>query len=101
MRPPPRLYERLPEQYFTRILAAAAAARAQDGDGVPRFIDLGRGNPDLPPPAHATEALRAAALETTTPVMHGYPPFDGHADLRAAIAERYRADHGVELDPDR
>src|SRR4051794_20561966 len=101
MRPAPRLFERLPEQYFTRILAAAAAARAQDGPGVRRFIDLGRGNPDLPPPAHAIEALRAAALETATPAVHGYPPFDGQRDLREAIAERYAADHGVTLDPDR
>lgn len=95
------MFDRLPEQYFTRILAAAAAARAQDGPGVPRFIDLGRGNPDLPPPVHAIEALRAAALETATPVVHGYPPFDGHQDLREAIAQRYAADHGVALDPDR
>jgi len=97
-RPAPDRLGRLPEQYFTTILAAAARARAEPGAP---FIDLGRGNPDLPPPAHAIEALRAAALETATPVMHGYPPFDGHADLRAAIAERYRADHGVDLDPDR
>src|SRR3954453_13655478 len=101
MRPEPRLLHRLPEQYFTGILAAAAAARAQDGPGVRRFIDLGRGNPDLPPPPHAIEALRAAALETATPVVDGYPPFDGPAHLRAAIADRHRADHGVDLDPDR
>jgi aminotransferase len=94
----PRRLDRLPEQYFTQILAAAARARAQPGA---RFLALGRGNPDLPPPAHAIAALRAAALETATPVVHGYPPFDGHADLKAAIAERYAADHGVALDPDR
>jgi aminotransferase len=94
----PRRLDRLPEQYFTQILAAAARARAQPGA---RFLDLGRGNPDLPPPAHAIAALRAAALETATPVVHGYPPFGGHADLKAAIAERYAADHGVALDPDR
>src|SRR3954452_19842467 len=101
MRPAPRLFERLPEQYFTRILAAAAAARAQDGPGVRRFIDLGRGNPDLPPPAHAIEALRAAAAETATPAVHGYPPFQGEPSLREAIAARYAADHGVTLDPER
>ena len=33
--------------------------------------------------------------------MHGYPPFQGRAELREAIAAHYRADHGVELDPDR
>jgi aminotransferase len=100
MRPDPGVFGRLPEQYFTRILAAAAAARAQDGDR-PRFIDLGRGNPDLPPPPHAIEALRAAALETATPAVHGYPPFNGQRVLREAIADRYAADYGVVLDPDR
>ena len=94
----PARLDRLPEQYFTRILAAAAHARAQPGE---RFLDLGRGNPDLPPPAHAIAALRAAALEVATPAVHGYPPFDGQPDLRAAIAQRYATDHGVALDPDR
>jgi aminotransferase len=96
--PEPPLFARLPEQYFTRILAAAVAARDAPG---PPLIDLGRGNPDLPPPPHAIEALRDAALETATVAVHGYPPFQGHPDLRAAIAERYRAEHGVELDPER
>lgn len=94
----PPVLTRLPEQYFTRILAAAAAAQARPG---PRFIDLGRGNPDLPPPPHAIEAMRAAALETATPAMHGYPPFAGRPALREAIARRYAADHGVQLDPER
>jgi L-glutamine---4-(methylsulfanyl)-2-oxobutanoate aminotransferase len=93
----PPLFGRFPEQYFTRILTAVAAARAQPG---PRVIDLGRGNPDLPPPPHAIAALREAALETTV-AMHGYPKFQGEPDLKAAIAERYRADHGVDLDPER
>jgi len=93
----PPLHDRLPDQFFARILAAAAAARALPGEP---FIDLGRGNPDLPPPAHAIEALRAAALETATPAVHGYPPFRGHAELKQAIAVRYAADHGVTLDPE-
>src|SRR5206468_5947846 len=97
-RRPPPVIERLPEQYFTRILAAAAAAAAQPGE---RFIDLGRGNPDLPPPPAAIEALRGAALETATPAVHGYPPFQGEPALREAIAARYAADHGVALDPER
>ncbi len=98
MRPAPAHIARLPEQYFTRMLAAVAAARAAPG---PRLIDLGRGNPDLPPPAAAIEAVRAAALETATPAVHGYPPFAGLPELRAAIAARYAADHGVVLDPER
>jgi L-glutamine---4-(methylsulfanyl)-2-oxobutanoate aminotransferase len=97
-RPPPPRMGGLPEQFFTGILAESARAAATPGAP---FIDLGRGNPDLPPPPHAIEALRAAATETATPAVHGYPPFGGQADLRVAIAERYRADHGVELDPER
>jgi L-glutamine---4-(methylsulfanyl)-2-oxobutanoate aminotransferase len=91
----PELFDRLPEQYFTRILAAAAAARARPG---PRLIDLGRGNPDLPPPAVALDAVRAA-LDGDG--MEGYPPFQGLPELRAAIAARYRVDYGVDLDPER
>ena len=97
MRPAPPLLDRLPEQYFTRILAAAAAARAQPGA---RFIDLGRGNPDLPPPPRAVEALQAAAGRTATPAVHGYPPFSGDPALKQAIADRYASDHGVSLDPE-
>ena len=91
MRPAPPVLGRLPPQYFTKILEVAAEASARPG---PRFIDLGRGNPDLPPPPRALEALREAG-------HHGYPPFQGEPALREAIALRYAADHGVELDPDR
>jgi L-glutamine---4-(methylsulfanyl)-2-oxobutanoate aminotransferase len=94
--PPPDLLTTLPEQYFTRIVTAAAAARALPG---PRLIDLGRGNPDLPPPPVALEALQAGLAATGG--MHGYPPFQGRPELREAIAAHYRADHGVELDPER
>jgi aminotransferase len=94
----PPLFGRLPDQYFMTILAAAARARAEPG---PPLVDLGRGNPDLPPPPHALVAVHAAIDETATPAVHGYPPFRGHPSLREAIAERYRLDHGVELDPER
>ena len=91
------LLQRLPEQYFMRLLATIAEARSRPGE---RLVDLGRGNPDIPPPEHVRAAVAAAALEPTLPV-HGYPPFSGHPSLREAIARRYVADHGVELDPER
>ena len=90
-RPAPPLFPRLPEQYFARILATSAAAAAAPGD---LFVDLGRGNPDLPPPDHALQAMRAETY-------HAYAPFRGLPELREAIAHRYRSDHGVELDPER
>jgi L-glutamine---4-(methylsulfanyl)-2-oxobutanoate aminotransferase len=93
--PIPDLFAALPEQYFMRITGAAAAARALPG---PPLIDLGRGNPDLPPPPQALDALKAELAASGG--MHGYPPFQGRPELREAIAAHYRADHGVELDPD-
>jgi aminotransferase len=94
----PELLGRLPEQFFAGILKAAAEARAQPGE---RFIDLGRGNPDLPPPPEAIEAVREAMLHTADPGVHGYPPFQGLPELREAIAAHYLREHGVTLDPER
>jgi aminotransferase len=88
---PDRL-ERLPDQYFTGLLARVAAAAAAEGDEV---IDLGRGNPDVPPPPHVVEALGEAARD---PGAHGYPPFRGTPELREAVAARYRDVYGVDLD---
>jgi aminotransferase len=97
VRPRPARIERLPEQYFTRLLGRVAAARAEHGDAV---VDLGRGNPDVPPPPHVVERLCAVAREPTS-LVHGYAPFTGLPELRAAIAARYHDVYGVELDPER
>ena len=67
MRPRPHRIEDLPEQYFTALLARVAAAAAEPGEPL---IDLGRGNPDVPPPAHVIEALVASAPDRT-PAVHG------------------------------
>ncbi len=93
MRPRPDRIERLPEQYFTTLLARVTAAGSD-------VIDVGRGNPDVPPPPHVIEALVESAREPTAAV-HGYPPFAGLAAAKQAIADRYAAVYGVELDPER
>ena len=95
MRARPHLLELLPEQYFTTLLARVAAAAARDGEPL---VDLGRGNPDVPPPAHVVEALEAAARRSDT---HGYAPFAGLPALKEAIAARYRDVYGVAVDPAR
>ncbi len=97
MRPRPHRIEQLPEQYFSALVARVAAAAAEPGE---RLIDLGRGNPDVPPPAHVVDALVASAREST-PAVHGYAPFAGLPELREAIAVRYAEVYGVQLDPDR
>jgi L-glutamine---4-(methylsulfanyl)-2-oxobutanoate aminotransferase len=93
----PNRLDRLPEQYFMRLLAQVRDAAAQDGEPI---VDLGRGNPDVPPPPHVIEALVESAREPTARV-HGYAPFAGDAELRRAIADRYALHYGVELDPER
>jgi aminotransferase len=95
MRPRPVRLERLPEQYFTGLLARVAEAAARDGSPL---VDLGRGNPDVPPPAHVVDALAGAARRTDT---HGYAPFAGLTGLKEAIARRYRDVYGVAVDPAR
>ena len=95
MRARPERLDRLPEQYFTSLLARVAAAAARDGEPL---VDLGRGNPDIGPPAHVAEALDAAARRPDT---HGYAPFAGLPALKEAIAARYGSVYGVEVDPRR
>ena len=97
VRPRPRRLERLPEQYFARLLARVAEAAAAEGEPL---VDLGRGNPDVPPPSHVIERLAEAAGERTA-AAHGYPPFLGLPELKAAVAERYARVYGVALDPER
>jgi aminotransferase len=93
VRPRPARLDRLPEQYFVRLLARVAEAAAREGRPV---VDLGRGNPDTGPPPHVVEALARAAAR---PDAHGYSPFRGLPALKEAIAARYRDVYGVQVDP--
>jgi L-glutamine---4-(methylsulfanyl)-2-oxobutanoate aminotransferase len=95
MRQPPERIERLPQQYFTALLARVATAAAAEGEPL---VDLGRGNPEVGPPAHVVEALAESAAR---PDVHGYAPFGGLPKLKDAIAARYAEVYGVELDPTR
>lgn len=94
-RSPPRRLERLPEQYFTTLLARVAEHAALAGEPL---VDLGRGNPDVGPPPHVADALAGWARH---PDVHGYAPFAGLRELKEAIAARYHDVYGVELDPAR
>jgi aminotransferase len=86
---------RLPEQYFGALLGTVARVAALNDEPL---IDLGRGNPETGPPLHVVDALIRAAAR---PDVHGYSPFRGLAELRAAVAERYRSVYRVELEADR
>src|ERR671935_2513393 len=95
MRQRPARRDRLPQQYFMALLARVSAAAAAEGEPL---VDLGRGNPEVGPPAHVVEALQRGAER---PEAHGYAPFSGLPALKEAIAARYRDVYGVELDPAR
>jgi L-glutamine---4-(methylsulfanyl)-2-oxobutanoate aminotransferase len=87
MRPPPARLDRLPDHYFAGLLARVV-------EGV---VDIGRGNPDVPPPEHVINALIEAARD---PKVHGYAPLRSFPELKEAIAARYATVYGVELDPE-
>jgi len=90
---PPHRLDRLPQQYFTALLARVAEAAARDGEPL---VDLGRGNPDVGPPPHVAAELAEWARR---PDVHGYAPFAGLPELKEAVAARYRDAYGVEVDP--
>ncbi|MBF7014285.1 LL-diaminopimelate aminotransferase [Novosphingobium resinovorum] len=85
--------KRLPPYVIAETNAMRAAARAAGED----VIDLGMGNPDLPPPDHVIEKL----IEVTRkPDAHGYSQSKGIPGLRRAQANYYGRRFGVELDPE-
>ncbi len=86
--------KRLPPYVFAEVNAIKAAARSRGDD----IIDLGMGNPDLPPPAHVIEKLAEVARD---PTAHGYSASKGIKGLRKAQAAYYERRFGVELDIER
>ncbi len=85
--------KRLPLYLFTILDGLKAQARARGMD----VIDLGMGNPDLPPPAHVVEEL---ARQVRKPENHGYSRKDGEVERRVneAIATWYHRKFRVTLD---
>ena len=76
-------------------MAASMAARALRAKGVD-VIDLGLGEPDFPTPDHIARAAHEAAERGETL----YTPAAGTLALRAAIAEKFRRENGIDCSPD-
>jgi alanine-synthesizing transaminase len=85
--------KRLPPYVIAEVNTMRAAARAAGED----IIDLGMGNPDLPPPQHVIDKLCEVAQK---PNAHGYSASKGIPGLRKAQAGYYARRFGVDLDPD-
>ncbi|MGF7154597.1 LL-diaminopimelate aminotransferase [Novosphingobium gossypii] len=86
--------KRLPPYVIAEVNAMRHAARTAGKD----IIDLGMGNPDLPPPQHVLDKLCEVAQK---PDAHGYSQSKGIPGLRRAQANYYANRFGVELDPER
>jgi len=88
-----RRIDSLPPYVFAEVNQKKLEAR-RAGDDV---IDLGFGNPDIPsPPVVVAKLLEAAQ----NPKNHRYSASRGIPNLRRAVADRYRRQYGVELDPE-
>jgi alanine-synthesizing transaminase len=88
-----RRINNLPPYVFARVDELKRQAR-RDGEDI---IDLGFGNPDLPTPQPVVAKLQEAA---DNPRNHRYSTSRGIPNLRRAIAEKYRRQFGVEIDPE-
>ena len=88
-----RRVDALPPYAFAEVERLKLELRRAGKD----VIDLGFGNPDVPPPEVAVEKLREAAL---LPRNHRYSSSRGLPRLREAVCELYRDRFGVELDPE-
>ena len=72
------------------VMAEAMRLRAAGED----VVDFSAGQPDFPTPEHIKEAGRRAIAENFT----RYTANAGTAELRQAIADRYREDYGLEFE---
>ena len=86
--------KRLPLYLFTILDELTQQAKAKGKD----IVNLGMGNPDLPPPKHVVEELVRQARK---PENHGYSRKGGLAErkLNEAIAQWYHRKFRVSLDP--
>ncbi len=89
-----RRLQKTQEYYFSRKLEEI---RRMSETGTP-VINLGIGNPDLPPPEKVIRKLLEIAV---MPDVHGYQSYRGLGALRKAYARWYEKAYDVSLDPDR
>jgi alanine-synthesizing transaminase len=85
--------QKLPPYVFAVINEMKAKARAAKLD----VVDLGMGNPDGATPEPVVKKLIEAARN---PRNHRYSMSRGIPRLRSEIVKHYRANYGVELDPE-
>ena len=88
------LSERMKQVGMSPTMKGTMEAEKLRRQGIDVF-DLGAGEPDFPTPPHVTAAAHAAIDRNFTK----YTANAGVAELREAVAFRYREDYGVTYDP--
>jgi aminotransferase len=84
--------QRLPEQFFAKLVNKVMKVKEQHDD----VINLGQGNPDQPTSKPIVDQLKKAA---DNPNYHKYPPFAGYPFLKEAVADYYKREYNVDIDP--
>jgi len=85
--------KRLPPYVFNIVNEEKYKARVKGED----IVDFGMGNPDMPTPKHIVDKLVSAAKD---PRNHRYSVSRGIFKLRLAMADWYKRNYDVDLDPD-
>ena len=78
------------EYYFSHKLREIAERKLSGED----IINLGIGNPDLPPPP---AVLKALSDDLHQPMAHGYQGYRGTPELRQSLQTWYKSTYNVEL----
>ncbi len=86
--------KKLPPYLFDELDRKAEEKRREGID----IIDFGVGDPDIPTPEHIVKACCEAARKKEN---HRYPSYEGKLEFRQAVAERFKEDFGVDVDPER
>jgi len=84
---------KLPIYVFAQLdkLKAEQTAKGKD------LIDLGMGNPDIPPPP---DVINALVESLKNPENHRYPSFEGAPDFKDAVAGWCERQYGIKIDPE-
>ena len=90
-----RVSNRLMVLSESETLAMARRTRELKAQGID-VISLSLGEPDYDTPSFIKDAAKKAIDENFT----HYPPVAGYADLREAVALKFRRDNGIEYAPD-
>ena len=84
--------QKLPIYVFAQLDHLKAEAVKKGAD----LIDLGMGNPDIPPPKEVIDSLSKALSESEN---HRYPSFEGSPDFKEAVVEWCKRQYGIDVNP--